>query len=138
MTKLERTKLSKSHNMSKDDAMAWLASLEQPSPEELLDAITAKQYGATGSTYASPTSQIRLSGTPEFIETFAGLLRPLLTAESRTTRLDLRIQRITDRDTKALTDDYALNLHVVERGPGRQPRTLDAIPDDVADLYRAD
>lgn len=131
MTGLESLKKSSAGNISKEDAMRWLNGLSEPSPEKLVDSITPKQYGAKGSTYASPASEIRISGTPEFIETFGGLLRPFLATETGATRLDIKLQQIKDRDTGKITENYSLHLHVVERGPGRQPRTLDAIPDDL-------
>lgn len=131
MTTLESLKKSTSGNVSKEDAMQWLFGLPEPTPDDWVGSITPKRYGSKGSTFASPTSEIRISGTPEFVETFAGLLKPILTTESDLTRLDIKLQQIKDRDTRRITDDYSLHLHVVERGTGRQPRTLDAIPDDL-------
>lgn len=136
MFDIESLKTSKAGNILKDDAIRWLYGLPEPSPAELLESVTAKRYGAKGSTFASPTSQIRISGTPEFIETFAGLLRPFLAAESGKTRLDIKLQKIKDRDTGKITGNYSLHLHVAERGSGRQPRTLDAIPDDLNAIIR--
>ena len=131
MTKLDTLKRSSSGNVRKDDTINWLAGLSEPSPEELVQSITPKKYGAKGSTFASPTSEIRISGTAEFVEAFAGLLRPFLATENQTTRLDIKLQRIKDRDSGEITDDYSLHLHVADRGTGRQPGTLDAIPEDM-------
>lgn len=130
MTRLETLKTSAAGNISKEDAMRWMNSLTPPTDDELLASITPKRYGSKGSTFASPASEIRVSGTPEFLEIFAGLLKPLLEAETGRTRLDLKLQKIKDRDTGKLTDDYSLHLHVAERGSGKRFTTHDDIPED--------
>lgn len=105
MTELETLKKSSSGNVSKEDAIRWLYNLSDPSPEKLLESITPKRYGSKGSAFASPTSEVRISGTADFIETFAGLLRPFLATEAGRTRLDIKLQQIKDRDTRAITDN---------------------------------
>ena len=138
MTDLERLKTSPSGNVLKDDAIEWLLNRSEPTPEDVLEAITPKRYDAEGSTYASPASEVRISGTPEFVETVAGLLKPFIATETDKTRLNINLQPIKDRDTGKITENYALHLHAVERGSGRQPRTNDAIPDDLSAIIQTE
>lgn len=56
-----------------------------------------------------------MTGDAEFVETFAGLLEPLLDLEGDRTRLELNLQRTEDRDSGEFTDNYALYLSVAER-----------------------
>ena len=77
--------------------------------------MTPKPKGFTGSTFASEVSNVRVTGDAAFVETFAGLLEPLLALEGETTRLELNLQRTADRDSGELTGNYALYLSVAER-----------------------
>lgn len=115
-TDLEQYETIKSGAVRKADAMDWLASLDEPTDEELLAAVVPKPYEHSGSTFPTPISQIRVTGDANFVETVAGLLEPLLAWESSATRIDLNVQRIEDRDTGELTDNYALYLGAAERG----------------------
>lgn len=116
LTDLEELPTTDSGAVRKRRAMKWLHNLDRPTDEELKDAVTPKPYGHTGSTYPTEISNIRITGTPEFIETVAGLLQPLEDCEGMNTRLEINLQRTNDRDTDELTDNYALYLNVAERG----------------------
>lgn len=56
------------------------------------------------------------TGDAKFIETIAGLLKPILDLENDETRVELNLQRTKIRDTKQYTGNYALYLSVTERG----------------------
>ena len=113
---LERQPTTKSGSVRKRDAMDWLKRLDEPSDEELIAAVTHKPDEFSGSTFATPVSQVRVTGDSEFIAAVAGLLKPMLAWESSATRLDLKVQQVEDRDTGELTDNYALYLGAAERG----------------------
>lgn len=115
--------------VSKQHALKWLQSLDgdtyrdlqslgtlDPDDRELIDAVTVKPNEFTGSTYAAPVSNIRLTGTPEFITQAARRFAPLVVFESDATYLSINLQRTEDRDTGKLTDNYALYLSACERG----------------------
>lgn len=116
MTDLEGLPTTESGHVKKKDAMRWLDGLDEPTAKELKRAVVPKPSGFTGSKYATKVSDIRVTGTPEFIETVAGLLKPLQDLENSDTRLELNLQRTEDRDSGELTDNYALYLSVAERG----------------------
>jgi len=113
---LERQPTTKSGSVRKTDAMAWLKRLDEPSDEELIAAVTHKPDEFSGSTFATPVSQVRVTGDATFIAAVAGLLKPMLAWGSSATRLDLKVQQVEDRDTGELTDNYALYLGAAERG----------------------
>lgn len=136
MTELERLPTTDSGNIRKKDAMGWLGRRTVPNEKEIIDAVVPKRYGETGSTFSKNISDIRIKGDARFVETIAGLLRPFLACESGNTRLEINVQNVTDRETGTKTDAWALYLKAVERGNGRQPRTLDAIPDDLYALRK--
>jgi len=69
-----------------------------------------------GSTFETDISNIRVTGDAQFIETIAGLLKPILDLENDETRVELNLQRTKIRDTKRYTGNYALYLSVTERG----------------------
>lgn len=96
--------------------MQWLESLDEPTDRELQNAIVAKPSEFSGSTYPTSVSNIRLTGDPRFIETVAGLLKPLLELEDIHTRVELNLQKTEDRDTGERTGNYALYFSVAERG----------------------
>ncbi|WP_198530090.1 hypothetical protein [Halorubrum aethiopicum] len=113
---LERKPTTQSGSVRKNDAMAWLKGLDTPSDDELISAVTHKPDEFSGSTFATPVSQVRVTGDSTFISAVAGLLKPLLVWESSATRLDLKVQQVEDRETGELTDNYALYLGAAERG----------------------
>lgn len=113
---LEALPKTDSGSVKKEDAVKWLESLDPPTKTELLDSIVAKPSGHSGSTFATPISNIRLTGGPEFIETWAAVLKPFLEKESVKTRLEVNLQQIENRETGELTNNFALYLSVAERG----------------------
>lgn len=112
---LESLPATDSGSVRKAKALEWLHGLEPPADEELRRSVTAKPKGFTGSTFASDVSNVRVTGDAEFVETFAGLLEPLLDLEGERTRLELNLQRTEDRDSGEFTGNYALYLSVAER-----------------------
>lgn len=117
-TELEEISTTESGTVKKKDAVKWLESLGDPDPEKLLDSVEPKPDGFSGSTFATPISSIssiRATGSPEFIEEFAKLLKVFLSFESYHTRLALNLKKIRDRETEELTDNYALYVSVAER-----------------------
>ena len=105
-----------SGSVRKSDAMQWMKQLDEPDEDDLIAAVEPKDNDHTGSTYATCISNIRFTGTPEFITEVAKLLKPLLAWESSATRLELKLQQIEDRDSGELTDNYALYLSAAMRG----------------------
>lgn len=114
-TALESLPTTDSGSIRKAKALEWLHGLEPPSDGELQRSVTAKPKAFTGSTFASDVSNLRVTGDAEFVETFAGMLEPLLDLEGDRTRLELNLQRTEDRDSGEFTDNYALYLSVAER-----------------------
>lgn len=100
----------------KKDAMKWLSSLDRPSDRELQKVFVPKPKGFTGSTYPTSISNIRITGDPKFVETVAGLLKPIQQLEGSRTRVEINLQQTDNRDTGATTGNYALYLSVAERG----------------------
>lgn len=116
LTAVERLPLTDSGSVRKRNAMRWFDSLERPTDEELKNAVTPKPYGFTGSTFPTDISNIRVTGDPGFIETFAGLLKPLLDLENTNFRLEINLKQTTDKETGEPSENYALYLSVAERG----------------------
>lgn len=114
-TRLESLPTTDSGAIRKAKALEWLRSLDPPSEDDLLRSVTPKPKGFTGSTFAADVSTLRVTGDPEFLEAFAGLLEPFLELEGERTRLEVNLQRTEDRDSGELTDNYALYLSVAER-----------------------
>jgi hypothetical protein len=114
-TELEQLETTKSGSVRKQDAMRWMNQLDDPNEDDLLRSVVPKPEDHTGSTFATPISTIRVTGTPAFVTQVAKLLQPLLVWESSATRVALNVQRIEDRETGELTDNYALYLSVAER-----------------------
>lgn len=96
--------------------MQWLDSLERPSDRELRDAFVPKPKGFTGSSYPTSVSNVRITGDPTFVETVAGLLKPIQQLEDTSTRVEINLQETEDRDTGEFTENYALYLSVADRG----------------------
>ena len=101
--------------------MRWLEQRKKPSEKELTDAVVTEPYGEMGDRFPKPNSQIRIKGDANFLETAAGLFKVFADYESVGTRLDIKLQKIKDRETGAETDTWSLYLKVVERGKGRRP-----------------
>lgn len=115
-TDLELLDTSDAGNVKKADAMNWMKRLDEPTAEDLKASMVPKPSDFSGSTFATDISNIRITGDPEFIETFAGLFKPILDLENPYTRVELNLQQIEDRDTDELTENYALYLSITERG----------------------
>lgn len=105
-----------SGSVRKADAMKWLDGLDEPTAADLKRAFIPKPKGFTGSTYPTSISNIRVTGDPAFIETVAGLLKPIQDLEGSGTRVEMNLQQTEDRDSDELTGNYALYLSVAERG----------------------
>jgi len=80
----------------------------------LIAAVTHKPDEFSGSTFAAPVSQVRVTGDATFIAAVAGL-SPMLAWKARDSA-DPAVQQVEDRDTGELTDNYALYLGAAERG----------------------
>ena len=113
---LESLPTTTSGTIRKSDAMDWLSGLDKPTDDDLLAAVTPKPYEHSGSTFATDVSNIRVTGDAEFISAVAGLFKMMLAWETSATRVDLKLQKVEDRDTGELTDNYALYLSAAERG----------------------
>lgn len=105
-----------SGSVRKRDAMDWMESLGEPDEDELLSTVVPKPNDHSGSSFATPISNIRVTGRPDFITAVTKLLKPLLAWESSVTRLAINLQQIEDRDTGELTDNYAIYLSTAMRG----------------------
>lgn len=105
-----------SGSVRKEDAMKWLNRLNDPTASELKRAFIPKPNGFTGSTYPTSISNIRVTGDPAFIETVAGLLKPIQDLEGSETRVEINLQQTEGRDSGELSGNYALYLSVAERG----------------------
>jgi len=103
-------------SVRKQQAMEWLSSLSEPSAAELQHSFLAKPSDFTGSTYPTSISNIRITGDAKFVETIAGLLKPIQELEGGNTRVEINLQETEDRDTGETTGNYALYLSVAERG----------------------
>lgn len=114
--KLEELPTTASGSVRKADSMGWIAGLQETSDDDLLAATVPMPYSHSGSTFAEPISNVRVTGDAAFITAVAGLLKPLLAWESSATRVDLKVQQVKDRDSGELTDNYALYLGAAERG----------------------
>lgn len=114
--KLDDLPTTESGSVRKADAMQWLNGLDEPTASELKRAVLPKPTGFTGSTYPTSISNIRVTGDPAFVETVAGLLKPIQDLEGAGTRVEINLQQTEDRDTGELTGNYALYLSVAERG----------------------
>lgn len=112
---LEGLPSTKSGAIRKRDAMEWLQGLDRPTSTKLKSSLLPKPAGFTGSTFETDISNIRVTGDARFIETVAGLLKPILDLENDETRVELNLQRTKLRDTKQYTGNYALYLAIAER-----------------------
>ena len=121
VTDLEQLPRTESGSVRKDDSMRWLEQRDEPSDKEFVKAIVPEPYGETGDRFPKPNSEIRIKGGPEFLETVAGLVKAFADYESVGTRLDIKLQKIKNRETGAETDTWSMYLKAVERGKGRRP-----------------
>jgi hypothetical protein len=115
-TPLEELPTTESGSIRKKDAMKWMQSLGEGNDDGLLRSVVPKPKGHEGSTFPTPISTIRVTGTDGFITQIAKLLKPLLVYEGSATHIELNVKQVKDRETEALTDNYALYFSVAERG----------------------
>lgn len=106
---------TESGSVRKQDAMKWLSSLEEPTDKEIREAFLAKPTGFSGSTYPISISNVRITGDPKFVETVAGLFKPIQDLEGVNTRVEINLQETEDRDSGEFTGNYALYLSVAEK-----------------------
>jgi len=116
VTQLEQLPTTDSGHVVKRHATEWLNGLDEATEREVRESVVAKPNDFSGSKYATEISDIRVTGTPEFVEAVGSLFKPLLQFEGEETRLEINLQRTEDRNTGELTDNYALYLSVAERG----------------------
>ena len=76
--------------------------------------ITPVAYKHAGSTYAE--DGIRLTGSPDFIDSVLSRLKSLLSHENGSTRLQVVYKESTDRHTQEALDSYNCYIQVHERG----------------------
>ena len=114
--KLDDLPTTDSGSVRKKDAMRWLNNLDEPTAHELRNAFVPKPNGFEGSTFPTSISNIRITGDPKFVETVAGLLKPIQRLEGSRTRVEINLQKTEDRETGELTGNYALYLSIAERG----------------------
>jgi hypothetical protein len=96
--------------------MQWLDDIDEATAGELRNTVTPKPNDFTGSKYPTEISDVRITGSSEFVQAAGSLFKPLLELEGEETRLEINLQRTEDRDTGELTDNYALYISVAERG----------------------
>ncbi|MDL0139889.1 hypothetical protein PNP85_10275 [Halobacterium salinarum] len=108
MSQLENLLTTDSGHVVKRDAIDWLSSLDKASEQEIRESVVEKPNNFSGSKYATEISDIRVTGSPKFVEAVGSLFKPLLEFEGADSRLEINLQGIEDRDTGELTDNYAL------------------------------
>lgn len=116
MSQLEQLPTTDSGHIVKRHAIQWLDDIDEATEEEIRDAVVPKPKDFSGSKYPTEISDIRITGSPEFVEAAGSLFKPLLEFEGEKTRVEINLQRTEDRDTGELTDNYALYLSITERG----------------------
>lgn len=113
---LEDLPTTDSGSVRKEHAMDWLDSLSEPTDKQIQNAFLPKPSGFSGSTFPTTISNVRITGDPKFVETIAGLLKPIQGLENSRTRVEMNLQKTEDKETGELTGNYALYLSVAERG----------------------
>ena len=91
-------------------------------PNQPID-ICPVPYKHQGSTFDQ--DGIRITGSPEFIDSILSRLTDLLQYENVETRLQLAYQEAKDKDTGALLGSYSCYVQVHERG--REAQIFNAI-----------
>jgi hypothetical protein len=116
VSQLEQLPTTDSGHVVKRHATDWLSGLDEATKQEIQESVVAKPKGFSGSKYPTEISDVRITGSPEFVEAVGSLLKPFIEFEGEETRLEINLQRTEDRSTGELTDNYALYLSVAERG----------------------
>jgi hypothetical protein len=115
MTDLETLPRTDAGNIRKKDAIQWLNNREELPEEEIKETVVPKPNGFTGSKFPTEISQIRVAGSPEFIEAFASRVKFFLDFEGAVgERLQINLQQVENQETGETTDNYALYLSVAE------------------------
>ncbi len=96
--------------------MDWLKNRDRPSGAEMRRATIEKPSDFEGSSYPADISNIRVTGSPQFIETIAGLFSWIIDMEDYSRRVEINLKETEDRETGEETGNYALYLSVAERG----------------------
>jgi len=71
--------------------MDWLDSLSEPTDKQMQNAYLPKPSGFSGSTFPTSISNVRITGDPKFVETIAGLLKPIQRLEDGRTRVEINL-----------------------------------------------
>jgi len=115
--KLEELPTTDSGAIRKQNAMAWMKSLDEPDETSMKEAVVPKPYEHSGSTFPEPITRVRIDGHPDYITEVAKMFKSMLDFEGIDTRLSINLQQIEDSETGELRDDcYALYLSVAQRG----------------------
>ena len=96
--------------MKKEQILSHWNSIDPNQPIK----INQVAYKHKGSTYAE--DGIRLTGSPEFIDSVLSRLKDLLKHENGSTRLQLNYQESKDRKSGTPTGSYNCYVQVHERG----------------------
>ncbi len=116
MSQLDQLPKTDSGHVVKQYAIEWLSGLDEVSEKDIRESVVEKPKGFSGSKYPTEISDIRVTGSPEFVEAVGSLFKHFSEFEGDETRLEINLQRTEDRETGELTDNYALYLSVAERG----------------------
>lgn len=116
MSQLKQLPTTDSGHIVKRHALQWLDDIDEATEQEIRDAVVSKPKNFSGSKYPTEISDVRVTGSPAFVEAIGSLFNPLLQFEDEKTRLEINLQQTEDRDTGELTDNYAVYLSVAERG----------------------
>lgn len=116
MSQLDQLSTTDSGHVVKRHALEWLNGVNEASNHELRDSVVPKPNSFSGSKYPTEISDVRITGSAEFVEAAGSLFKPLLEFEGEDTRLELKLQKTENRDTGEMTDNYALYISVAERG----------------------
>lgn len=116
VSQLDQLPKTDSGHVVKQYAIEWLSGLDEVSEKDIRESVVEKPKGFSGSKYPTEISDIRVTGSPEFVEAVGSLFKHFSEFEGDETRLEINLQRTEDRETGELTDNYALYLSVAERG----------------------
>lgn len=117
MTRLDDLPMTSAGQVPKRHALRWLSEVDDTQPDQLTEVIVPKPKGFTGNKLPTPISDLRITGDSTYLEAIAGLIKPVRTLENDETRLDLKLEKIKDRETGKMTENYVLYLSVAERSP---------------------
>lgn len=112
----------------KSDSMRWLENLEPVDlpdevKEQMLKQVNPIPDNHEGTTYSTPYTDFRVTGTAEWVTLFARIVKSLTAWETTATYLKLNVKECTDDDGRA-TGGYAMQIQVQERGKEGKMRDL--------------